>query len=143
MLSESVQWDLDVVDSYEEIAPDNTYMHNEVKTKKGDRLNFVTYLAFAESIDERGLKKGITVRIELIINEDSGLAWIDWIGKGASRHGRQIYDDPLPGYANLRHLLAQIVRLHPEIKYFAADRQSGMRQKHSSARPFILATSKL
>jgi hypothetical protein len=102
-----------------------------------------TYLAFAESTDERGLKKGITVRIELIIDKNSGFAWIDWIGKGPNRHSRQIYDDPLPGYVNLRQLLAQIAQLHPKIKYFMADRQSGMRQKYPSGRPFVLATKKL
>jgi hypothetical protein len=127
LLSESVDWDLDVVDSYEEISPNNAYLNSEVEARKGDKIEFVTYLAFLESTNERGFKIGLTVRVELIINDRSGIAWIDWIGKGPSRHNNE---ERIPGYANLRQLLAQIAKQHKGIKRFAADRQSGMREKH-------------
>jgi predicted N-acetyltransferase YhbS len=127
LLSESVNWQLDVIDSHEEISPNDIYLNSEVGTRKGDKIEFVTYLAFLESVNERGLKTGLTVRIELIINVRSGIAWIDWIGKGPNRHNNE---ERIPGYANLRQLLAQIAKQHKGIKRFAADRQSGMREKH-------------
>jgi predicted N-acetyltransferase YhbS len=127
LLSESANWDLDVIDSYEEISPNNTYLNSEIGAKKGDRIEFVTYLAFLESTNERGFKIGLTVKVELIINDRSGIAWIDWIGKGPNRHNNE---ERIPGYANLRQLLAQIAKRHNSIKHFAADRQSGMREKH-------------
>jgi len=131
LLSESANWDLDVIDSHEEISPNNTYLNSEVEARKGDKIEFVTYLAFLETTNERGFKIGLTIRIELIINDRSGIAWIDWIGKGPNRHNNE---ERIPGYANLRQLLAQIAKRHRSIKRFAADRQSGMREKHPEFR---------
>jgi hypothetical protein len=139
LLSESANWKLDIIDSYEEISPNNTYMNSEVGAREGDKIEYVTYLAFLESVDERDLKTGLTVRIELIINDRSGIAWIDWIGKGPNRHNNE---ERIPGYANLRKLLSQIAKLHPHIRFFAGNRESGMREKFGKPE-FKLQTSKL
>ncbi|MFA5767495.1 MAG: hypothetical protein WC919_06220 [Candidatus Paceibacterota bacterium] len=139
LLSESVDWKLDVIDSYEEISPNDFYLNREVGARKGDKLQYITYLAFLESINETGLKFGITVRVELIVNDRSGIAWIDWIGKGPHRHNNT---DKAPSYANLRHLLSQIAKNHPHIKFFAGNRESGMREKFGKPE-FKLRASKL
>ena len=145
LLTESVNWKLDPVDSYTEISPNNTYLHSEVKARKGDKLEFVTYLAFLEYTNERGLKAMATVRVELIIDSNTGIAWIDWIGTGPNRNNMVPGFDRAPGYASLRQLLAQIAKLHPQIRYFTGDRQSGMREKHpnDNQAEFKLATNRL
>jgi hypothetical protein len=127
LLSESIDWKLDVIESYKDIAQYDTGLNDEYKATKGDELQFITYLAFLESTSERGLKYGITARVELIINNNTGDAWIDWIGRGPNRHNET---EPLPGYRSLRHLLAQIAKRHPNIKQFTGWRMSGMRDKH-------------
>ena len=138
LLSETTDWKLDVVESYKEIAQQGARRSNELIYNKGDELEYVTYLAFLESTRETGLKFGITVRVELIVNNDTGDAWIDWIGRGPNRHNKI---DPLPGYVNLRQLLAEIAKHHQNIKYFTGNRISGMRKKHP--REFRLTTNKL
>jgi hypothetical protein len=139
LLSESTDWQLDVVDSYDEISPNNTYLNSEVNAKKGDKIEFITYLAFAESTNERGLKVGRTVRIELIVDDRTGIAWIDWIGKGPSRRNNE---ERMPGYADLRHLLSQVAQRHPYIRFFTGNRESGMREKFNKPE-FKLRTSGL
>jgi hypothetical protein len=139
LLSESVDWKLDVIDSYEEISPNDFYLNKEVNARKGDNLKHITYLAFLESTNEAGSKFGITVRVELIINNRSGIAWIDWIGKGPNRHNNT---DKTPSYANLRHLLSQIAKNHPYIQFFSGDRVSGMHKKFGKPE-FKLRTNKL
>ena len=139
LLSESAGWKLDIIESYKEISPNNTYMNSEVGARKGDEIEYITYLAFLETTGETGLKVGITVRTELIINNRTGIAWIDWIGKGPNRHNNI---DPIPGYVNLRQLLAQIAKLHPHVRFFAGNRESGMRAKFNKPE-FKLRTSKL
>ena len=145
LLSESYDWKLDAVDSYTEVSPNDTYMHSEVGSRKGDKLEFVTYLAFLEYTNERDLKALATVRIELIINPSTGIAWIDWIGKGPNRSNVVPGFNHAPGYASLRQLLAQLARHHPAIRYFTGDRQSGMREKHQNEHQaeFKLAAQRL
>jgi hypothetical protein len=122
----SANWQIDVIESYKEISPNNFYLNREVGARKGDKLEFITYLAFLESTNRLGLKFGIDVRIELIINDRTGIAWIDWIGKGPHRSDS---DSPIPGYANLRKLLSQVARRHPSIRFFTGNRESGMHEK--------------
>jgi hypothetical protein len=126
LISESTDWKLDVIESYKEMSPNDTYMHSETNAKKGNELEFITYLAFLESTRETGSKFGIDARVELIINNSTGIAWIDWIGKGSNRRNSNA---PSPGHTNLRQLLAQIAKLHPRIEYFMGHRESGMRHK--------------
>ncbi|MCK9557588.1 MAG: hypothetical protein M0R50_06055, partial [Candidatus Cloacimonetes bacterium] len=139
LISESADWKLDVIESYKELSPNNTYMHSETNAKKGDELEFIIYLAFLESTRETGLKYGIDARVELVINNSTGIAWIDWIGKGSNRRNDNA---PLPGHINLRQLLAQIAKLHPRIKYFMGYRESGMRHKFNKPE-FKLSAAKL
>ena len=142
LLSESADWKLDVVDSYKETAQHDTDLYDEYKSSKGDEVEFVTYLAFLESASEFGLKVGTTVRIELIINKDTGVAWIDWLGSGPNRHNEGWRS---PGYIKLRQLLSQIADRYPSIRYFTGHRISGMREKHpnNNQGQFKLATSRL
>jgi hypothetical protein len=143
LLSESLDWKLDVVESYKEISPNDTYLNSEVKSNKGDELEFVTYLAFLESTSATNLKSGITIRVELIIDNDTGVAWIDWIGAGPNRYTKDI--GKIPGYTSLRQLLAKIAKQHPNIRYFVGDRITGMREKHPNHNQgeFKLAANKL
>jgi hypothetical protein len=138
VLSESADWKLDIIDSHTEIAPNHTWLHSELGAKKGDEIEYITYLAFLETLSEFGLKVGITVRIELIIDKTTGVAWIDWLGKGPNRHNN---NDPIPGYANLRRLLAQIAKRH-QICSFRGSRESGMREKFDKPE-FRLSTRRL
>ena len=69
-------------------------------------MEFVTYLAFAA---------GLTARVELIINNTTGVAWIDWFGKGPNRHD---IEAKAPGYSYVRQLLSDLAKKHPNIKRF-------------------------
>jgi hypothetical protein len=127
-----------VISSYHEVAKDRYHLSSRDKYENdisvGDDMEEITYLATAPSL---------TVKVELLINNSNGITWIDWLGKGPNRHNSAETKWPRPGYANLRKLLSQIAKLHPNIKRFIGERVTGMRDKHGTQSGFKLAANSL
>ena len=121
LLRES-DWKLDTIESFGEVSQNNMsgYMRDGRDIKKGDNMEWITYLACAPNL---------TMRVELTINSTTGTALIDWLGRGPNRHDKTW---PGPGYTNLRKLLSQISKLHPSIKRFTGYRIGGMREKYQN-----------